>query len=123
MERFSSFVPVHLVPLSSQPPTSLSRLVPFHVFFLLSLPRARMRIRPGLSSSGLLRRRVCVCVSTPVSKDFTPLFTTALVRLSFGITSSDFPSMQLVRNLGYPDFHSHRGWGLHDYTTGGEHRS
>ena len=58
----SSVVPVHLVSLSLQPHTFLSRLV----FLLMSssfcLCRAHLHNRPGLNSFGLPSwRRVCVC--------------------------------------------------------------
>ena len=86
-------VPVHLVSPSSQ----LIVLSP-HVFILMSSLRAHMHIcsptsfwAPHLGGACVC---VCVCVSTPVLKDFTPIFMTALVGLSFGTTLSDFPSMQ-----------------------------
>ena len=51
-------------------------------------------VRPQVFGPLTWGARVCVCVSTPVLKDFTPIFMTALVGLSFGTTLSDFPSMQ-----------------------------
>ena len=84
-------VPVHLVSPSSQ----LIVLSP-HVFILMSSLRAHMHICSPTSfwAPHLGGACVCVCVSTPVLKDFTPIFMTALVGLSFGTTLSDFPSMQ-----------------------------
>ena len=55
----SSVVPVHLVSLSSQPHTLLSRRLPFHVFILLSFLRAHLRIGPSLNFASP-RGGVCV---------------------------------------------------------------
>ena len=60
----SSVVPVHLVSLSSQPHTLLSRRLPSHVFILLSLLRAHLHIRPSLNFAS---RGVCVCVSLGIT--------------------------------------------------------
>ena len=55
----SVVVPVHLVSLSSQPHTLLSRRLPSHVFILLSLLRAHLPVRLSLNFASP-RGGVCV---------------------------------------------------------------
>ena len=66
MRWVSSVVPVHLVSLSSQPHTLLSRLVLLLISSsFLSLLRAHLHIRPSLNFLPPLRE-ACECVCVPL---------------------------------------------------------